>query len=310
MRLGILGVPTNSAGVAGGEASAPAALREAGLIEALSAVNDVHDYGDVTFEPTPTDRRDPATGIIAPETMMSMIGATRTAVLAAYEDKRMPVVIGGDCPLLLGCLAAARDQLGRGPGLLFVDGHEDAYPPKGSQTGEAADMELGLAVGFTSVDGLDPLAALLPIVDPHDVVLLGPRDRGEVERDGMVSVGSRVIILDDAQLRAAGIEITMKRWLDQFAHRPGRFWFHLDWDVLSSDEMPAVSYPQPGGLAWDEVEIIARAAVTADHLIGIDLTIYNPDLDPDRTIARKIVEFLADVTATPEPRPRLGRLQG
>ncbi len=308
MRLGVIGVPTNSAGVAGGEATAPDVLREAGLIDGLAAGNDVHDYGNVSFEPAPTGRRDTKSGIISPETMLAMIAATRAAVRQAYADRRLPLVVGGDCPLLLGCLLAARDQLGHGPGLLFVDGHEDAYPPKGSMTGEAADMELGLAVGFTTVDGLDALAAELPIVDPHDVVLLGPRDRGEVERDGLESVASRVIVLDDAQLRAAGVEITTQRWLDQFQHRPGRFWFHLDWDVLSSDEMPAISYPQPGGMTWDEIEIIAGKAIAADHLIGIDTTIYNPDLDPDRTLAHKIVQFRVRATGEPEPTPRLGRL--
>jgi arginase len=308
MRLGVIGVPTNSAGVTGGEAAAPDVLREAGLIDALSASNDVHDYGNVSFEPAPSERRDPATGIISPQTMVAMIEATRGAVRQAYEDGRLPLVVGGDCPLLLGCLLAARDQLGKGPGLLFVDGHEDAYPPTGSMTGEAADMELGLAVGFTTLEGLDALAAELPIVDPHDVVLLGPRDRAEVEGDGLVSVSNRVIVLDDAQLRAAGVEMTTQRWLDQFHHRPGRFWFHLDWDVLSSDEMPAVSYPQPGGMTWDEIEVIASKAFAADHLIGVDATIYNPDLDPDRSLARRIVQFLAKAIGEPEPRPRLGRL--
>ena len=57
MRLGVIGVPTNSAGVAGGEATAPDVLREVGLIDGLAAGNDVHDYGNVSFEPAPTGRR-------------------------------------------------------------------------------------------------------------------------------------------------------------------------------------------------------------------------------------------------------------
>ncbi len=34
-------------------------------------------------------------------------------------------------------------------GVLFIDGHEDAWPPELSTTGEAADMELGFALGVT-----------------------------------------------------------------------------------------------------------------------------------------------------------------
>ena len=308
MRLGIIGVPFNSAGTMTGEALAPTVLREEGLIESLSAHNDVTDYGDIAISPEPKPERDPESGLIAPATLVGMATATRAAGPRAYADRVKPVLVGGDCPILLGGLLAARDQLGYGPGLMFVDGHEDAYPPFGSVTGETADMELGFALGLTRAEGLGDLAPEFPIVDAHEVVLLGPRDRAELKSEGIESVAHRVIVLDDTQLRDAGFEITAKRWLDQFQHKPGRFWFHLDWDVLSSDDMPAVSYTQPGGLAWDEVATITRAALHADHLIGVDITIYNPDLDPDRSSARAIIDFMANATHAPERTPRLGRL--
>ena len=308
MNLAIVGVPYNSAGTETAEALAPAALRAEGLIDALAAHNDVADYGDISIDPAPTGKRDRQSGIIDPDSLVSMVSATRKAIARAYDERRMPIVVGGDCALLLGGLLAARDQLGYGPGLLFVDGHEDSYDPKKSLNGEAADMELGLAVGFTKLEGIDDLARELPIIDPREVVLLGPRDRGQVETEGHRSVASRVIVLDDTELRAAGIEATVNRWLDQFQHRPGRFWFHLDWDVLTVEEMPAVSYPQPGGLTWDEIEPVAGAAIHAHHLVGMDTTLYNPELDPDRTCARRIVSFLAEVTRAPERKPRLGRI--
>jgi arginase len=75
------------------------------------------------------------------------------------------------------------------------------------------------------------------------------------------------------------------------------WWFHLDLDVLSTEALPAVDYLQPGGLAWDELERVATTAIEAEP-IGWDVTIYNPDLDPDRAHARRIVEFLATVVGT------------
>jgi len=308
MRFAVISVPYSSAGLDGGEARGPAVLRAEGLIAALERHHDVVDLGDVSFETADRPGRDRQTGIIAPQTMVSMINAVREAVTRAYDDDRIPLVVGGDCPLLLGCLLAARERLNHRVGLIFVDGHEDAYDPHGSVTGESADMELGLALGVTTIDGLPALMEELPLLDPHEVVLLGPRDRAELTAERQQSVGGRVIVLDDAQLRAAGVENTVKRWLDQLGQNPGRFWFHLDWDVLSSNDMPAISYPQPGGLVWEELEQIATAAIRADHLIGIDLTIYNPILDPDRTAARRIVSFLADAVRAEEPLPLFGRL--
>ena len=55
--------------------------------------------------------------------------------------------------------------------------------------------------------------------------------------------------------------------------------------------MAAVRYPQPGGLTWDELGRLTDAALAVPGLLGIDLTIYNPDLDPDGAGARRIVAY-------------------
>jgi arginase len=69
------------------------------------------------------------------------------------------------------------------------------------------------------------------------------------------------------------------------------WWFHLDLDVLSTDALPAIDYPQEGGIRWDDLDVVAAAALAAGPA-GWDVTIYNPDLDPDRTHARRIVRFI------------------
>ncbi len=97
-----------------------------------------------------------------------------------------PSSSGATAPLLLGCLAGARDRHGR-LGLLFVDGHEDAYPPALSPTGQAADMELGFALGL-STSGIPELDTLLPLIAAEDVVGVGARDRQDIEAVGARSV--------------------------------------------------------------------------------------------------------------------------
>ena len=68
----------------------------------------MHDYGDVLFsQPIPEKSAD--SGVIAERSLVSMIYAVRTAVNNVLAEERFPLVIGGDCPILLGCLAAARD---------------------------------------------------------------------------------------------------------------------------------------------------------------------------------------------------------
>ena len=283
--IGLLGVPSNSSGRTDGVARAPGALREAGLLEALREHGDVHDYGDVTL-PDPSPERDEVTLLIDPGGLVTLVTNVRDAVASILNDGRFPLVIGGDCPLLLGCLAATRRKQGR-IGLLFVDGHEDAYLPARSSTGEAADMELALALGMVDVSWSAELATILPLVGPADVRVLGARDAGLLDAEGVPSLGDRLSVIDGAHLAAdpAG-EIAAA-----CASLPDPWWFHLDLDVLSTEALPAVDYPQEGGLGWEELGSVAETTLQAGP-VGWDVTIYNPDMDPHRTHARRIVGSL------------------
>jgi arginase len=282
--IGVLGVPANSAGTTGGVARAPEALREAGLVEALQRVAEATDYGDVVL-PAPSPERDPIAHVIDPSGLAALVHAVRAAVATILEDRRFPLVLGGDCPLLLGCLAAfgSADR----PGLLFVDGHEDAYPPERSTTGEAADMELGFALGMVETPWWPELQAITPLVTPDHVRILGARDRPLLEAEGVGSLSDRVPLVDGRRL-AEEPGASTRSALDALS---SLWWFHLDLDVLSTDALPAVDYPQEGGLDWGDLDIVAATALAAGP-IGWDVTIYNPDLDPERIHARRIVRFV------------------
>jgi len=105
----LLGAPLNSAAAGEGEELAPAALRAAGLVERLAMT----DAGDVTGRLT--DRmRDAGTGVIAFRQLLAASVALRAAVAGVAR----PFVVGGDCSLLPGALAAdprARARRARGP---------------------------------------------------------------------------------------------------------------------------------------------------------------------------------------------------
>jgi arginase len=283
--IGVLGVPTNSAGTTDGVALAPTALREAGLVDALGRVSPVVDYGDVTL-PAPSPERDPATHLIDPAGLTAMVEAVRSSVASILADDRFPLVVGGDCPVLLGCLAAFGSAETRG--LLFVDGHEDAYPPERSTTGEAADMELGVALGLVDTPWWPGWVDAPPLVSLQHAWLLGPRDRAALEAEGGVSLSGRTSFVDDRRLVADPAGSVR----EAVASLSSPWWFHLDLDVLSTEALPAVDYPQDGGLGWDDLDTVAAAAL-ASGPVGWDVTIYNPDLDPGRIHAERIVRFIA-----------------
>ena len=292
-QVGLLGVPFNSSGTTDGVARAPAVLRAEGLVAALRAAGRVvDDRGDLALGP-PSPERDRRSGIIAPDALAAMIAAVREAVEATLRGGAFPVVLGGDCPILLGCLGAPSL---REPGLLFVDGHEDAWPPKASPTGEAADMELGLALGRHHDDLPVTLDGEVPRLDPRRIVVVGARDIAEIAEAGVESIDRLVeVIRPDAISGAHAAELgaeTARRLGAQ-----GPCWCHVDLDVLGTDALGSVDYRQPGGFDWATLTALVRGALGQRSVAGLTVTIYNPDLDPDRSDARRIIKFITDVLA-------------
>jgi len=286
----IIGVPTNSSGTAHGVALAPRVLRERGLVDALAGRVDTTDSGDLPL-PTPTEQRGPS-GLRNEDGLIALVRQVSSAVRAARQAGRMPVLVGGDCPMLLGALAALQEEAGEA-GLLFVDGHEDAWPPGTSPTGEAADCELGLALRLFDNDLSAGLRAVLPRLKSRHVAALGPRDEDELSRAGVASLAGRIgVLARPADLASRTTELTRAA----LAQLPDVWWLHVDLDVLATSELAAVDYPQPGGLSWLQLDAITSTALAASGCAGWSLCIYNPDLDPARSDADRIISYIARVS--------------
>jgi arginase len=56
--------------------------------------------------------------------------------------------------------------------------------------------------------------------------------------------------------------------------------------------MPAVDYRLPDGLSWDELSAVLRLAMASPRAVGLEITIFNPTLDPDGRIALHLVDAL------------------
>ena len=187
----LVGVPYTSMARPGGIAEAIGVLRSVGLAERLGD-RGVRDAGDLRLE-GPSGQRGPS-GLLNEQALSRLVVTTRDMVRAVHGRDRVPLLLGGDCPVFLGALAAIAGGE-RAHGLIMIDGHEDAWPPELSETGEASDSELGIALGTISVALPPPLDEWVPLVDPAHVALLGPRDAREIARGGATSVRSRVRLL-------------------------------------------------------------------------------------------------------------------
>ena len=196
-RVDVIGAPFHSGGRTDGVAGGVGALRIAGLLRTIAeAGHRVTDRGDVALPP-PDATRDPASHVVHPEALSAMIRAVAHETRATIDRGAFPLVIGGDCPVLLGGLMGSGAS-----GLLHVDGHEDAYPPANSPTGDSADSEVGFALGLAPFSWDAELAASQPLIDPAGLAILGARDRHELDRHGVPSLRDRCFLRDDREVRA------------------------------------------------------------------------------------------------------------
>ena len=102
-----------------------------------------------------------------------------------------------------------------------------------------------------------------------------------------------ITVIDLAAVRDRGVKRATKDALAEL-RRPelDGFWIHLDCDVLDDAVMPAVDYRLPGGLSFDELTTVLRMAIETGGAVGLEVTIFNPALDADGSIARALVGCL------------------
>ena len=264
----------------------PEALLDAGLADILEA----RHAGRVV--PPPYDPvRDTATGVLNPTGIRDYALQLADATGTVLDRGEVPIVLGGDCSILLGPLLALRRR-GR-YGLLFMDGHADFYEPDAEPNGEAASMDLALATG-RGPSLLANLEGRGPLVRDDDVVQFGRRDAEEAESAGSQRIEETAIsVINLPTIRHRGAVPTARDALQRL-RRPvlDGFWLHLDCDVIDDVLMPAVDYRLPNGLTWEELETVIRAATYSGGLVGLEVTIFNPALDRDGTIAGAVVDCL------------------
>lgn len=288
--IALISAPTNlglrppERGSVPGADKAPSALREAGLFRRLEAAG-ARDAGVVLAGRYLDDDDTRPSGHVRNEAgIVDHARRLATRLTEVLDAGDAPLVIGGDCSVLIGIgLALSR----RGwAGLVHVDGHTDfRHPGNSDACASVAGEDLAAAVGLhwpaiADIDGLGPY------FESRRVAHIGHRDDDAEAAEaretlGLVIPARRLTEQPPGDVRAAVHEVV------------GRgYWLQLDVDILDASIMPAVDSPDPGGL--DAPQLRALLAELAPGAVGASVTVFDPDLDPDGRYARLLTEVLAD----------------
>lgn len=243
----------------------PTALRSVLRGQWAEAMGDTwRDYGDVSL--TLPSRP------VTPDEMGPLITTVEQGVTACIAQSDFVILLGGECYMASGTLPPL---VRRYPDLhvLWFDAHPDFLSEGNSTTHFLDGMSLSAVVGRSG--------ARAPILTHDQVTLLGGQETEPAEARAMQDWGLQCVSPAD---------------LERFAQSSlpsGDLFIHLDVDVLDARQMPAVDFPvTPGVLVSTLASVLTRIADTS-RLRGIEVTCYNPGLDPEQKGAQVISTLLS-----------------
>jgi len=298
-KIALIGAPSSAAAFLAGSEKAPAALRSAGLVEKLQAAGyEVTDHGDCAprlFADDDEHRR--ARNL--PE-IVAGLNDLKTRAEIAVKSGALVLVLGGDCAQAIGLLAAIRRYY-KHVNLLWMDRDADLNTPASTPSGRIDGMVAAHIIGKGAPE-LVRFCGESPLVREPDLLLFGLDRVDPPEQEFLVRSPMRHVYAADVRLKGGA---NAARESLAHLHADARdFAIHLDCDLISQEEFPAVNVPASGGLRMEDARAAFIEAVSHKSLLGMDIAQYNPDKDPEGSGAQKLADLLTEAL-----RARLEKLE-
>lgn len=291
-RVALIGAPTDAGTCQPGAAMGPAALRVAGIAEALSVLgHQVRDHGDVApwAGAARTEQPDKYAAVAA------WAGALARAGYEALQAGETPVFLGGDHSLSMGSVAGVARHC-RDAGLklfvLWLDAHADFNTPLTSPSGSLHGMPVAAFCGEAGFSAVREAAgdAIVPYSHVHQ---FGIRSIDREERALLQARGINVV--DMRSIDEFGVVTTLRQIIDTVKERQGVLHVSLDVDFLDPEIAPGVATTVPGGATYREAHFIMEMLYDSGLVLSFDIAELNPFLDERGRSALLLVELAASL---------------
>lgn len=293
--VGVVGVPTSAGAFAPGQEAAPAALREAGLVEALEQVGlVVVDRGDREvwrWRPDREERRAQNLGKV-----VEIVRETAGRVEEALGAGELPLVLGGDCTVGIGTVAGTTAWDRGTVGVVYLDSHADLNVPESVHEGALDWMGLAHMLGVEGARReLVEVGPRVPLLEPEQVTLVGwgPEQATAFEREQIEALGLEVFDVDAV---AADPTRAVEQAVASLEARCDRLVLHCDVDLVDFTDTPlSENWGRNEGLPYDKFLAVLRTLLEAPSLTAVTITELNPaHTEPGAGAIERLVRTLAD----------------
>jgi arginase len=288
--VSLVGAPTDIGAGDRGALMGPAALRIAGLAEALGGRGiDVIDRGNLDGPRNPW--KGPVDGYRHLDEVVAWNRSVMDAVGAELREGRLPILLGGDHCLGIGSITAvARHcrETGKQLRVLWLDAHADFNTHDVTPSGNIHGMPVACLCGL-GPDALTRLGGDAPAVKPSEIRQIGIRS---------VDPGEKRLIKDHAldvyDMRYID-EVGMKRAMEEaLAGIDDDTHVHVSFDVdfLDPSIAPGVGTTVPGGPNYREAQLVMEMIADTGRMRSLDIVELNPALDTRNATAILAVDLV------------------
>jgi arginase len=292
-RYSLLGVPSAAGTHGPGQELAPSAVRAQGFVERLRDRGvDVEDHGDLPAVPFAPDPANPTMQNVA--RVIDVVGRVAEAVGELLDSGGTPLVIGGDCTITLGVVAAFVRRM-PDVGLVYFDGDIDVSTPETTTSGILDTMGMSHLMG-RGVPELAGIGDRVPLLAANHVVAFGFDER-EPSAEQRAWLAAQGVDCRPANTMSDAVNEALDAWT-RLAVRSGPVLVHFDVDAIDSTDLPLADFPHFNeGLRFEAAMAALRTFCGQPAFGGLVITEINPLRDPDGRLLDRLLDPLTAALA-------------
>jgi arginase len=294
MDINIIGMPIFYGCDIKGVENGPSELRKCNLLGILSKNHKVYDCGDIQISNKHIKKYTQQLNMKYLNEVIEANNLLAALVYKSINDKKLPLIIGGDHSLSLGSIAGASKYYGNDLAIIWIDAHADLNTEQTTPSGNIHGMPLAASIGI----GHEKLKSIYfkgVKVKPENIFILGCRDldNGEVNLIKKLNIYTRSTV----QIIEDGVNETLNK-LFHTINKRSLHNIHLSFDIdcLDAHYVPGTGTPVKEGFNIKTSKELINGILCSSLVKSIDFVEFNPNLDKNNTTKHNCIEILKSLS--------------
>lgn len=290
--ISLIGMPMDLGQLRRGVDMGPSAIRYAGIVERLEALQfNTNDLGDVSIA---HPNRKEAKREDNLRNLHEVVDANKRLAKVVSEEierKRFPLVLGGDHSIAIGSIAGVSQHY-HNLGVIWYDAHGDINTVETSPSGNIHGMPLAVSLGLGHKK-LTDIIGDAPNVKPENVVMIGIRCLDEGEKELLKKLNIKVYTMHE--IDRLGMPKVMEEAIEYLKERTDGVHLSFDLDGIDPSEAPGVGTPVNGGATYRESHLAMEMLAESNLITSAEFVEVNPMLDDKSKTAILTVDLIGSL---------------